>query len=355
MLFAEFIAIEFYGNTVLAYMKAVGIVLASIVLGKAAYYLINRYIKKLLAKTETKLDDLLMDAVEEPMIVFIIVWSLHLALQSLLMPVSFQVYVGGLVTVLLILDVMWLVLRVIDIVIQEVVLPLTSKTDTTLDDQLMPILSRGLKILTVILGVLIILSNLGIEITPLIAGLGVGGLAVALASKDTVENMFGAFAILLDKPFSIKDRVVIDKVTGDVMEVGLRSTRIVTLDHTELYVPNSKVVTGIIENLSRPNRCLVVEEKLAVTYDTPVQKIREGISIVKKILAETEGVSKDYATCVTFEDFADSSLIILMKFWVEEYLQIHEVKSQVNQKIKEEFEKARIEFAYPTQKIYIAK
>ncbi|MFH1056006.1 MAG: mechanosensitive ion channel family protein [Candidatus Altiarchaeota archaeon] len=350
-----FLLNEYYGNTVLSYVKAAVIVLASVIVGKVVYYILNRHIKKLLEKTETKLDDMLVDAAEEPAVVAIFILGLYAASQTLIMPAGLQTYSAEIITAFLILDVVWLVIRLVDIVVNEVVLPVAAKSDTTLDDQLIPILSRGVKVVVIAFGFMIILSNFGFDITALVAGLGIGGLAVALASKDTIENMFGAFAILIDKPFAIRDRVVIDGKVGDVMEVGLRSTRLLTLDHTELYIPNSKVATSYIENISRPTSRLAVTEKLNVTYETSIGKLREGIDIVKGVIAETEGILREYEPTVVFKEFEESSLEVFVKYWVEDYTKSLTVKNSVNQKIKERFEKAGIEFAYPTQKVYIAK
>jgi MscS family membrane protein len=345
----------YFGNTVFDYSKALFIVLGSVIAGKITYYFINRYLKKLCEKTKGRLDDLLIDAIEEPLIVAIVIGGLYVAAQTLVIPDVAMPAVAGVITALFILDIVWLLLRTIDIGIKEIIVPITQKTDTALDDQLIPIISKGIKIIVVILGILVIMSKFGIDITALVAGLGIGGLALALASKDTVENVFGAFAILLDKPFMVKDRIIVEGVTGDVLEVGLRSTRLLTVDNTELYIPNAKVVTGKVENISRPDRGLVKTANLALTYGTTSQKLREGIDIIKAILAQTDGVDQAHSPTVVFNKFDDSDLQIFVKYWVLDYLKHYEVTSAVNMQIKERFEAAGIEFAYPTQTIILAK
>ncbi|HHQ45096.1 MAG TPA: mechanosensitive ion channel family protein [Candidatus Altiarchaeales archaeon] len=351
----EVLTRQYFQNTVGDYALALGIILASVVLGEIIYFFINRSLKKITKKTKNRLDDLLVDAVEEPLVVLIFALGVYIAFKTLTIPASMTRISDGVVTGLVILDLVWILIRLIDIVVKEYVKPLTSKTETELDEQLLPIINKGLKLSVLIIGVLIILSTFGINVTALLAGLGVGGLAIALAAKDTIENTFGAFAIFLDKPFKIRDRVVLDGVTGDVMEVGLRSTRIKTLDNTELYIPNAKIVANNIENISRPNRHLAVSGTLTLTYDTSLAKLREGIEIVKKIISETEGASDKYKPNVVFREFASSSLNIWYKYWVDDYKNRLSVMNEVNQKIKEQFEKAKIEFAYPTQTIYLEK
>jgi MscS family membrane protein len=345
----------YFGNSVLDYTMALGIVLASIVIGKVVYYLTNNWLRKLTGKTKSKLDDLLIDSLEEPLVFLIFIAGLYLASTTLTLPESIKEWSTEIVTALVILDAVWVIIRLVDIAVNHYIKPLTDKTSTYLDDQLLPIVRRGLKAVAVIIGVLTVMGTFGVNVTAVVAGLGIGGLAVALASKDTVENMFGAFAILLDKPFSINDRVVIDGITGDVMEVGLRSTRIRTLDNTELYIPNTKVVTSNIENISRPDRSLVVLSTISVTYDTELRKLREGMDAVRMILRETEGVSGEYTPTIVLKEFGSSGMNILVKYWVEDYEDRLLVMDRVNQRIKEEFEKAGIEFAFPTQTIHIAK
>ncbi|MFC2162291.1 mechanosensitive ion channel family protein [Candidatus Altiarchaeota archaeon] len=351
----EFVSKTFFGNTIFEYFIALGIVLASILVGKIAYYIINRHAKKIVKKTKTNLDDLLIDAIEEPLIIFLFAVGLLISVKSINIPSSLQLVSSGVITAIFVVDIVWLKTRIVDILMKEYFKPLTRKTQTHLDEQLLPILQKGLTAITIIIGALIIISNFGVDISALLAGLGIGGLALALASKDTVENLFGAFAILTDRPFRIHDRIVVDGITGEVLEVGLRSTRIRTINNTEFIIPNGKVAASNIENISRPDRRLARNFTLSLTYDISIEKLREGIDIVKDILAETEGVSEKYKPTVVFKEFAASSNDIFVKLWVEDYKQRHRVMDKVNQAIKERFKKAGIEFAYPTQTLHIRK
>jgi MscS family membrane protein len=352
---ADLVQDTYFGNSILNYAEALGIVLASILVGKVVYFFTNMYLKKLTAKTETRLDDLLIDAIEEPLVVFIFAGGLYVAIQTLAMPPGALAAAMGIVTTVFVMAVAWLIIRFIDIAVQEYLLPLSKKSETNLDDQLIPLFSKGLKAIVAVVGILVVLSNFGVDITALIAGLGIGGLAFALASKDTVENMFGAFAILLDKPFMVGDRITVDGVTGDVLEVGLRSTRLQSLDNTEIYIPNSKVVMSRIENVSRPDPALVITATLSIVYQTPSAKLEEGIGIVKTILSQSEGVHQKYAPTVIFKEFSQSSLDIMVKYWIDDYKEKWTIIDRVNRGIKERFEKSGIEFAYPTQTVILSK
>ncbi len=346
---------QVFGNSLLDYFLALGIVLASIILGKIVYYTINKHVKKIIKKTDNRLDDILVDAIEGPIILLIFAVGLYVAQKMLVIPPSMQIFISGAVTAVFVIDIVWLKTRIIDIVVREYLRPLTKKTRTNLDEQILPLLQKGLTTITVIVGGLIIISNFGVNINALLAGMGVGGLAIALASKDTVENLFGAFTILLDRPFRIHDRVIIDGVTGEVTEVGLRSTRLRTINNTEFIIPNGMVASSKIENISRPDKQLARTLTLSVTYDTTLEKLREGIDIVKDVLAKADGVSNKYQPLVVFKEFSDSSLNIFVKLWVKDFKQRHQVMDSINQSIKEGFERAKIEFAYPTQTIHLKK
>ncbi|MBU0762913.1 MAG: mechanosensitive ion channel family protein [Candidatus Altiarchaeota archaeon] len=351
----EMLSETFFGNTLYDYSLAFAIVLIFALFGRIFYYISNSYFKKQAAKTATKYDDLLIDALEEPAVLLIIGLGMVFGIRTLNIENTYWTLALHIVTSIFVLSGVWALVRVIDIFLKEYMGSIAKKSNTKLDDQLLPVLRKGLKLTVILIGALVIFSNFGVDITALIAGLGIGGLALALAAKDTVENLFGAFAIFFDKPFSVGDRVVVDGVTGDVMEVGLRSTRIRTLNNTQLYIPNSKVVMSNLENISRPNHSIAQTITLTLTYATSPKKIREAIVIVKKILSTTEGVSDKYEPTVIFNEFASSSLNILVKFWIVDYRGRQKVINEVNTKILEQFTRAKLEFAYPTQTVHLKK
>ncbi len=351
----DLLAETFFGNTILGYFTALGILLAFTLLGRIFYYISNYFLKKQAAKTASRYDDLIIDALEEPAVIVIFGVGLFLSLNTLVLSENARTFSMNAVTAVFVVAGVLAFLRMIDIVLKEYLASVVQKSDSKLDDQLLPVMRKGLKLIVIVVGVLVVMSNFGVDITALIAGLGIGGLALALAAKDTVENLFGAFAIFFDKPFSVGDRVVIDGVTGDVMEVGLRSTRIRTLNNNELYIPNSKVVLSNLENISRPNHAIAQTITLSLTYDTEPEKMKEAIAIVKDVLAKTEGISEKYAASVVFNSFAPSSLDILVKFWVKNYLNMYDVRDAVNQKILERYNKAGLQFAYPTQTVHLKK
>lgn len=346
---------RFFGNTILEYSMALAVLLFFAMLARIFYYLSNYYLKRYAEKTSTKYDYLIIDALDDPAVMIIFNFGLLFCVNLLSIPATYRNFVQSSVTALFIIAGSWALVRLIDILVKEYLGSVTKKTKTKLDEQLLPVMRKGLKLMVFTIAVLVIISNFGVDISALLAGLGIGGIALALAAKDTVENLFGALAIFLDKPFTIGDRVVVDGVTGDVMEVGLRSTRIKTLDNTELYIPNSRVMTSNIENISRPNRSIAYSATINLTYSTSPEKMLEAKRIVRQIIENTEGVSDKYEPIVVFSAFGSSSIDISMKFWIGEYRQKRKVCDRVNQRILEEFNSAKLDFAYPTQTLYVKK
>ena len=220
----------------------------------------------------------------------------------------------------------------------------------------MPLIRQTLRIATLILGTLTILSAVGVDVYGIVAGLGVGGLAIALAAQDTFANFIGAFNILTDRPFKVGDWIQIgDKVDGDVEEIGFRSTKVRTFGNTQLTVPNSFIAKEIVNNWSRMKKRRI-KMIVGVTYDTKPEQMRELLKRIEKVLQDDEGVNQDYML-VKFTDLGPSSLDIFLYYFSKstgwkEYLELRE---RINLKIMEIVDEMGLEFAFPTQTIHIAR
>jgi MscS family membrane protein len=225
-----------------------------------------------------------------------------------------------------------------------------------LEKMLAPFLSRLARIFIVILGGILVLQNLtGLEIGPLIASLGIGGLAVALAAKDSIANFFGTLTILFDKPFDVGERIVIDNYDGVVEDVGFRSTRIRTLTGHLVTIPNEKVVSSGLENIGRrPNiRWLA---NIGITYDTPPEKVMEAVKILREILDDHEGMRPDLPPRATFNGFNDWSLNITVLAWYHppDWWAYQAWLQGVCLEILRRFKAAGIDFAFPARTLYLA-
>jgi MscS family membrane protein len=219
------------------------------------------------------------------------------------------------------------------------------------DEQLFPIVSKSLKVFVVVVAVLVTSQNLGINITGLIASLSIGGLALGLAAQDTLANLFGAVAVFVDKPFRVGDRIKLDAVDGVVESIGLRSTRVRNLDGHLITVPNKTVGNATITNVTRrPN--IKTEMNIGIPYDTPMDKVKLALKILEETYRQ-HPMTADLL--VSFNKFADSSLNILIVHWWNstDFKAYLEGMQELNLAIKQRFDEAGVEFAFPSQTHYV--
>ncbi len=202
-----------------------------------------------------------------------------------------------------------------------------------------------------IIGVLFMLDNLGFRISTVVAGLGIGGIAVALAAQTVLGDLFAYFTILFDRPFEIGDFVIVGDHMGVIERFGIKTTRIASLGGEQIVISNKDLTDSRVRNYKRMARRRVVF-RLGVTYQTPAKALQEIPGIVAGIFLEIEGAALDR---VHFFSYGDFSLIFEIVYYVEgnDYTKYMDIQQAANLKIFEEFERRRIEFAYPTQTLYL--
>jgi len=235
-----------------------------------------------------------------------------------------------------------------------------AKTATKLDDMLVPVIRKSLRITIAIIATLFIAETiLGAgQIKTILLSAGVGGIAIALAAKDTIANFFGSVTIFADRPFQIDELVKIGEYLGPVEEVGFRSTRIRTLQGHLVTVPNSVITNSIVENIGR-RPFIRRTSNITITYDSGHTKAKRAVQIIKDVLSDVPEVNTDAdkPPRVFFSDFNDWSLNIYMSYWVKppDYWLYHQVNQRVNLEIMKRFEAEQIEFAFPSQTLYVKK
>ncbi len=346
---SEFLEKTFYHNTIGQWAISFAIVLGAVVVAKILYWLSKNVLKKLTAKTKTKLDDLLIDKLEEPVVLALVLTGLTVAFNRLYFSEAINDWGNKVLHITYTLNITWMVARVVDALIVEYIVPLTEKTENDLDDQLMPILRKGLRFTIWALGLILALNNAGYDVGALLAGLGIGGLALAMAAKDTVSNFFGGIMIFTDKPFKIGDRIKIGGFDGTIVEIGLRSTRLKTLDGRIVTIPNSKFPEGMVENVSsEPSRKIVL--KLGLVYDTTPEKIEQALDLLKNIARSNNDVEEN--VIVGFNDFGDFALGITFIYYIKKGADIMQTQTDINLEILRQFNANGLEMAFPTQTVY---
>ena len=228
------------------------------------------------------------------------------------------------------------------------------KTPNSLDDQLVPFAMKSLKILIIVLGLLIVLQNFGVNVTSLLAGLGIGGLAIAFAAQETVANLFGSITIITDRPFQVGDQIKVTDTEGTVEEVGFRSTRIRTPYQSVVAVPNSIMAKEKIDNMGvRPRRR--IRHTIGLTYDANQAQIKHFTEKVRYMLIQHPKMYKDDVT-VVFNGFGDSSLNVLVNCFVvaATWNEETEIQEHLLFEIMTIAKEAGVDFAFPTRTLHLA-
>ncbi|MEO9484984.1 MAG: mechanosensitive ion channel family protein [Ekhidna sp.] len=310
----------------------------------------SRIIKRF--KYESENSEKYLWQIARPTSVFIIILLLLVFTPALQLPIAYSKYVNIILRVMVPLFGTIITYRLVSI--SSVLLArIAQNTESTLDDQLVPLLRKTLKTFVIIIGTLLILNNLRVPILPLLTGLSIGGLAFALAAQDTIKNFFGSVMIFVDKPFQVGDWITSDGVDGTVEEVGFRSSRIRTFRNSLIYVPNSKLADNTIDNhgLRKYRRFYT---QIAITYDTPPELIEIFVKGLREIVEKHPKTwKKNYH--VYFNDMASSSLNIMFYIffnvptWGDELKCRHEILMEIVKLGKE----LGVNFAFPTQTLHI--
>jgi MscS family membrane protein len=342
---------EVMGNPAWQYLAFLIYVVLALYVSKLLDYLIQEQLRKWAAKTETKLDDLLLDLLRGPVKVIAFVTLLHIGLRLFNWPEWTSKFISNGLTIIVACSLTYIAVKFVDLAVGLWKQKTEAGQEGLVDHQLFPIIRKTLKIFVVVVAALVTSQNLGMNVTGLLASLSIGGLAVGLAAQDTLSNLFGAVAIFADKPFRVGDRIQLDSVDGTVEAIGLRSTRVRNLDGYLVTIPNRTMANANIVNVSkRPNIKTVMN--IGVTYDTPAAKVERAMRIMEEIFRPHP---KTADLLIGFNKFENSSLNIQVVHWwngtdYKEYLLGFQ---QLNLELKRRFDAEGINFAFPTQTIYL--
>lgn len=326
--------------------------LIGLVLRKLFEFIFDNYARRLVTRTQTSWDDMLIDETEAPISFLFMIGFFWATFTNLMLSVTTNYYLSTILNVAFLASFVWLFYNLIN-VLTKYLEDVTAKTESKLDDQLVPLIRKALKVFIVVIGVIFILQNNGINVTSLLAGLGLGGLAIALAAKDTLANFFGSITIFTDQPFQVGDLIKTSDAEGVVEEVGFRSTRLRTLYDSDLSVPNSILANTEIDNLGRRRRRRL-NTTLNLTYDTSPEQIEAFVEGIKAIIKSTEEINQTNYE-VHFNGYGAHSLDILVylffevKDWSSQLQLQHNFLLDVMRLAKE----VGVEFAFPTQTLHV--
>jgi len=346
---------QFLGNHLGQWVVLFGALLFGFIVGKVVSLLLLRQADRLARAEGWMALELMFRCMTRPITMLALAAGLYVAGRFMTLAPDQQAFWNKACEAIVVLAAGWSIFRLVDVV-EHYLVRWTSRTETSLDDQLVPLVRKTLRVFVVVVVLLFVAQNVfEWNIGALVAGLGIGGLAFALAAKDMLANLFGSVTIFADRPFSMGDRVKISGHDGVVEEVGFRSTRIRTLTGHLVTVPNGTVATATIENISaRPFIKRVLD--VTVTYDTAPAKVRRGVEILREMLeARKEHFHADSPPRVYFSDFNAESLNIRVYYWFvpPDWWEFLAFNHEFNMELLRRFNDEGIEFAFPTQTLYV--
>lgn len=340
----------FLGNTYNAYLIA----LSTFVLGLILVFLFKKFfivrLRKWADKSKTTIDDLLVKGVERTLLPVLFFGVLSISIKTLNLSNDF-IYFFGIATKVLFT---FLFVRVVLSILNHLTRAYLRRYDDFEQRQKQ---IKGIKLLVNILvwmiGGVFLLDNLGFEISAIVAGLGIGGIAVALAAQVILGDLFSYFVIFFDRPFTIGDFIIVDDKLGVIEYVGIKTTRIRALSGEQLIFSNTDLTNSRVHNYKKMERRRVVF-KLGVIYQTSYKKIKLIPALVREIIEKQEGATFDRGHFASFGDF---SLNFEFVYYIEgsDYNKYMDIQQSINLEIFQSFENEKIEFAYPTQTLYVSK
>ncbi|HOE63735.1 MAG TPA: mechanosensitive ion channel [Candidatus Sumerlaeota bacterium] len=343
-------------------LMAVFVVCVSVLAGKILSLFFKRWMLSLERRFHVEMEERVISKLARPLIFILFLIGVRFAGSLLNLPTPrgneafFDVreFFNKTADVIIILSFIWIFLNAVDGA-QHLLERLARQPDARVRDQLLPIFTRIVKVVIVIVGVIMIISRMGQDVKAIVAGLGIGGVALALAAQETLKNLFGSIMILVDKPFQVGDWITAGNTEGVVEDIGFRSTRIRTFPDTLVTIPNSKMADAEINNFSRMHKRRVAMT-IGVSYAADADRMEKCLSGIKKILDNHEGVTSEGQN-IHFLDFGESSLNIRVLYFTKDltYSGHNKVRQEVNLAIMRMLEEAGLSIALPSRSIYIEK
>ena len=330
------------------------ILLAVLFLGRIIIsFLLEKVLLQITKRTKNTLDNQVLQAARFPIYLLAVVLALNAALDRLdFLPQEWDLWISEGFFVLYFLVGFIFAWRMVTHIFSWLEDEVSFKTDASLDEQLFPFFQRVLLILLSAIGIITILSHFGINITAMVTTLGIGSLAVALAAQNTLEDTINGFMIMLDRPYRIGDRIeLLDLDTwGDVVDIGLRSTRIRTRDNRMVVVPNSQIGKSLVVNYAYPNDQYRLEIHVGIAYGSDLDKARQ---VMIDAVRGVDGVLPDRPVEALFLEFGDSALIFRVRWWLESYVDTRRMFDRVNSSLYAALNKENIQLPFPQLDVHM--
>jgi small-conductance mechanosensitive channel len=330
---------------------AIIIFITSLTVGWLLYSLFKRYVVNWAKETETKIDDRILRDIKAPIILLAFFVGLHYALQPMSFLGSYAETVSQLFDIAQILVITFIIVRVLNILVSW--FGERAKNEKRMSEHLLSILKQLIRAVVYLFAFFAILGVFKVDLSGIVVGLGVGGLAIALALQNILGDAFSAFLIYFDRPFEVGDFIVIGEYSGNVKKIGMRSTRIKLLQGEELVVSNRELTTAEIRNFKKLRKRRVVF-KFGVAVDTPSEKLKTIPQILKEIISKIKLTEFDRAH---FSEFGDFTFNFEVVYYIKtaDYKKFMDIKQTINLELVETFERENIVMPFPTQSVVLEK
>ena len=348
--YSTFLVQEYFGNTIENYLIALLIVVGAALLAKFFKIILETRLAKWAKSTTNTVDDLIIEVVLRPIVPLITLIGLYFAIGYLVFSPNVDKWAKVILQVLIALKVTSSLLHVLYLFVDSY---FNRNVNLKSNANFRYLTKKVVSIVVWVLVFILIITNLGYNLNSLLAGLGIGGIAIALAVQNVLGDLFGSVSIFVDRPFQIGDFIVVGDKKGTVKAIGMKTTRLNTLQGEELVLPNAMLTSKEIQNFRKMKKRRIVFQ-IGVTYETSVAKIKKIPEMIGKIISSKETCTLNRIHFATFGDF---SLNFEIVYFVStgDYAKYMDTQQAINLEIMEAFEKEKIEFAYPTQKVFVAK
>jgi MscS family membrane protein len=339
------------------YFIAILIILLTIGVTKLTKKLINKLIKAS-SKTKTKLDNILAEHINSPLQIIILTIGFFFAFKYIYPDFQIgNINIEQIFTVIWILAGALLINKITNALFVWYTDELQHKLKHKIDNNIFHFIQKIVNVMIYLFAIIMILSNFGVEITPLLAGLGIGGLAIALALKDTLANFFGALFIAIDRPLKIGDYIELsDSIGGHVKDIGWRTTRIKTWDGNYIIIPNAQIADSKLKNYNAPRTTLTFSIDCGVSYNDDLDKVEKVvIDVAKKVLKKDKSGVNDFVPFVRFKQFGDSSINFATYFEVKDRSDKFRVRHEFIKALHKKFIKEKIEIPFPQIEVHNIK
>jgi len=332
---------------------SIGLFIGFLILGWVIYYIFQRYFSRWAEKTKTKLDDEILKNIKKPIYFFVILVGTYSALNNFTFIKTYSTELTFIFSIVQILLVTFVITRVVNVVIAWYA---ERRSKQKMSEHILFVFKKIINFTIYMFAFLIILYVLKIDLSGVVVGLGVGGIAIAFALQNVLSDAFSAFSIYFDKPFEIGDFIIVGEYSGTVKKIGMKSTRVILLQGEELVLANSELTKTSVRNFKKMKKRRI-SFSFGVTYGTSTKKLKKIPDIVRNIINSNKLEYVDSLDRVHFSEFGDFSLNFDIVYYMktQDYVKYKDTQQQINFAIKEAFEKEGIEMAFPTQTIFLEK